>query len=85
MAVMAEFTVAQRKQLAKAGEAMPDGSYPIRNSADLSNAIQSVGRAGSPEDQAKVRRFIIKRARALDLTSKIPQNWNSDGTTKSGS
>lgn len=79
---MADFNTAQRKKLAKAGEAMPGGSYPIRNKSDLQNAIQSVGRAGSPEDMAKVRRFIMKRARALDLASLIPANWSSDGSTK---
>lgn len=84
MAVMAEFTTAQRKQMAKAGTAMPDGGYPIRNRDDLKNAIQAVGRAGSPQEIAAARRFIMKRARALDLASMIPPNWNSDGTVKSG-
>lgn len=87
MAVMADPSMAQRKTLAKKGQAIPNkdsgGSYPVRNRAELKDAIQAVGRAGSPEDQAKVRRFIMKRARALDLSSMIPPNWNPDGTTKS--
>lgn len=82
MAIMADFSTMQRKQLASPGKAEPDGSYPIRNRSDLQNAIRAVGRAGSPEDQAKVRRFIMKRARAMDLASLIPVNWNSDGSTK---
>lgn len=86
MATMAELDTAQRKKLAAQGKAIKSkeggGSYPIRNRSDLQNAIQSVGRAGSPEDMAKVRRFIMKRARELDLSSLIPENWNSDGSTK---
>lgn len=82
---MAEFTNPQRKALAAKGLAMPDGGYPIRNRADLTNAIQASGRAGSEEEQRKVRRFIIKRANALELSALIPPNWNSDGTTKAAS
>lgn len=79
---MAEFTNPQRKALAAKGEAMPDGGFPIRNRADLLNAIQSVGRAGGPEEQKKVRKFIIKRANALGLSGLLPATWASDGTTK---
>jgi hypothetical protein len=78
-----------RKNLAKQGKAMPDsegsgGRFPIRNRADLQKAIKAVGRAkGGEEGRAKVRRFIISRARALGLTSLIPDNWASDGSLKS--
>lgn len=44
----AEFSEKQRKSLAKKKEAMPDGSFPIRNTSDLKNAIQAVGRAKRP-------------------------------------
>lgn len=69
---MAKFTAAQRKQLAKEGKAMPDGSYPIRNVTDLRNAIMDFGRGGS--DPA-VKRHIIKRARALGALDAIPDSW----------
>jgi hypothetical protein len=29
-----------------------------------------------------VRRFVLKRARELDLMSLIPENWDSDGSLK---
>lgn len=77
---MAEFTAAERRRLAKQGKAMSDGSFPIRNRSDLSDAIQLAGNASDP---AKARRFIMRRARALGLTSMIPDTWNSDGTLKS--
>jgi hypothetical protein len=74
-----------RKKLAKSGMALPDGSFPIRNSSDLKNAIQSYGRA-SKEKRASVRRHIIKRARALKKYDLVPQDWKSasaDGITAS--
>ncbi len=51
---------------------MPDGSFPIRNAADLENAIHLVGRAKNP---AAAKAHIIKRARALMLKSKLPLSW----------
>jgi hypothetical protein len=65
----------ERKELARKGWALPDGSYPIRNVADLKNAIQSFGRA---KDQAEAKKHIISRAKELhryyDL---IPEEWRS--------
>lgn len=69
---MADFTEAERRSLAKRGMALPDGSFPVRNAADLHNAIQAIGRA---KDPAAAKRHIIKRARALMLKSEIPLSW----------
>jgi hypothetical protein len=74
-----------RKKLARSGMALPDGSFPIRNSSDLKNAISSYGRA-SKEKRASVRRHIIKRARDLNKYEMVPQDWKSasaDGITAS--
>jgi hypothetical protein len=65
-----------REKLAKKGQALPDGSYPIRNASDLKNAVQAYGRA-SKEDQAKVRTHIRKRAKALGKEDLIPENWKA--------
>jgi hypothetical protein len=81
-------TTAQRKLFAKMGLAMPDGSYYIRNgeegASDLDNAIRAVGRGedGDPSSGDPIRVHIIKRAKALGLSSKIPDTWNSDGSLK---
>lgn len=82
---MPDFSTAKRKELAKQGKAMPDpdggGRFPIRNRSDLSNAIHAVGRAkGGEAGRAKVRRYIMRRARELNLTSMIPDTWHSDGS-----
>jgi len=66
----------KRKELAKKGAAMPDGSYPIATVGDLKNAIRAYGRA-KDSDKAKVRRHIRKRARALGKTDLIPESWAS--------
>lgn len=69
---MAEFSTKQREKLAEENEAMPDGSYPIRNRSDLKNAIQAIGRAKNP---AKTKAWIKKRARELGAEDLIPENW----------
>lgn len=65
----AEFSADDRKKLAESGAAMPDGSYPIRNKADLSNAIQAFGRA---KDKPATARHIKRRAAALGATDMLP-------------
>jgi hypothetical protein len=69
-----DFNTAKRKQLAKSGAALPDGSYPIVTVQDLANAIRAYGRA-NPSDRAKVKAHIKKRAAALGATSKLPKDW----------
>ena len=63
----------ERKRLADRGAAMPDGSYPIANVADLKNAIQAFGRAKNP---SAVKKHIIRRARALNAVDQLPEDWN---------
>lgn len=77
-----------RQNLAKQGKAMPDaegsgGRFPIRNREDLLKAVRAVGRSkGGEEGRRKVRRFILRRARALGLANLIPDTWASDGSLK---
>jgi hypothetical protein len=82
-----EPSAAQRKMFAKFGYAMPDGSYYIRplplGAGDLQNAIMAVGRGENAGDSgAAIRKHIMARAKALNLSSKIPDTWNADGTLK---
>jgi hypothetical protein len=62
----------ERERLAESGEAMPDGSFPIRNGRDLRNAISAFGRA-NPDDRRAVANHIRRRARALDMTDQLPE------------
>lgn len=64
-----------RQEMAKAGEAMADGSFPIKNEADLKNAIQAFGRAKDPK---AAKAHIMKRAADLDLEDMIPDGWDSE-------
>ncbi len=80
---MADFSAAQRDQAASKGQAMQGGRFPIRNRSDLANAIRAVGRAkGGEAGRAQVRRFIIKRARALGASDMVPDTWQQDGSLK---
>lgn len=81
---MADYSAEQRRKAASKGQAMPGGRFPVKNRADLENAIHAVGRAkGGEAGRAAVRRYIIRRAKALGLTSLIPETWASDGSLKS--
>lgn len=61
-----------RMEMAKRGHALPDGSYPIKDEADLRNAIQAYGRA---KDKDATKAHIIKRAMSLGKEDLIPENW----------
>jgi hypothetical protein len=62
------FTAEQRARLAKTGAAMPDGSFPIRNCQDWTDARRSVGRAPASK-RAAVRAHIAKRGNALGCSA----------------
>lgn len=74
IAEFAKFSEEERKELAKKGQALKDGSYPIRNEADLKNAIRAIGRADKAK-RASVRRHILKRAKALGVAKLVPEQW----------
>jgi hypothetical protein len=76
------YNAQERRQMAETGQALPDGSFPIKSKQDLLNAIQSVGRA-SNYDAAK--RHIIRRARTMNMTNLLPDNWNIKKSLWSGS
>lgn len=61
-----------RKKAAGKGQAMPDGSFPIRDKQELAKAILAVGRASDP---AAAKRHIIKRARKLGAVDMLPKAW----------
>jgi len=73
-----EFSQEERDKAADAGESMPDGSFPIKTTADLKNAIQAFGRA---KNKAKVKAHIKTRAKALGAEGMLPDSWK-DGADK---
>jgi hypothetical protein len=73
-AIFRDYSSKERRKMASEGRAMPDGSYPIANCQDASNAIHAVGRA-KPGDRPAVERHIRKRVRALGCTGSIYENW----------
>lgn len=87
---MAQPDTKTMRRLVQQGKAMPapnqdrPGRFNIRNEAELDDAIQAVGRVQPPteEARAKVRRFILRRAKALGVTRPAFDNWNADGTLK---
>jgi len=67
-----DFSDDERSKMAESGEAMEDGSFPIKSEQDLKNAIRAVGRA---KDPAKAKDHIKTRAKALGLESLVPDDW----------
>ena len=59
----------QRESMAESGEALPDGSFPIADEADLENALAALPRA---KDKAEAAAHIIKRASELGLEDALP-------------
>lgn len=75
-----DYTPEQREKMAKAGTALPDGSFPIADCEDLSNAIQAIGRA---KDQDKAKAHIKKRKNALGCDDvPLPDGWGLEGMTQ---
>jgi len=68
-----DFTEKQRENASESGAAMPDGSFPIRTESDLKNAIRLYGNSKNP---AAAKAHIRTRARALGLTSHLPEEWS---------
>ena len=75
-----DFSHSERKDLAKKGEAMPNGKYPIRNSQDLKDAIKLSGASDMPKE--KVKAWIKKRAKELGLEGELPEDWKSEEVEK---
>ena len=74
----AKYNQDDRDDMAKSGEAMSDGSYPIKDEEDLRRAIKAVGRGGASHNA--IRKHIMARAKALELSNLIPENWQEDGS-----
>ena len=74
IALKRAFSEETRQQMAEAGEAMSDGSFPIASEADLRNAIMAHGRA---KDVEKAKAHIKKRARDLGLEDLLPEEWKA--------
>jgi hypothetical protein len=89
---MSQPDVATMRRLQKQGKAMPPNKpggrprFNIQNADDLDNAIRAIGRVRPSTEAARatVRKYVIGRAKALGLSSRIPDTWNSDGSLKSG-
>lgn len=60
-----DYSTAKRKQLAKEGKALPDGSYPIADTEDLHNAY--VLAASGHGNVKAAKRLIARRARELGV------------------
>lgn len=83
---LAKYSADQLKEMVKKGQAMPPStpggtpSYPIADGEDLDKAIKAVGRGAGDHDA--IRAHIVKNAKRLKMTDKIPDSWTPSGTKK---
>lgn len=77
---------ADRHEAYAAGAALPplhpggEPRFPIRNASELERAVRMVGLAKG--NKGAIRRFIMRRARALGLSHMIPKHWLHGGLTE---
>lgn len=64
------YSTDQRRDMAKSGQALPDGSFPIKDCGDVADAIPLVGRYKGPHD---ARAHVIRRAKSLGCS--LPEGW----------
>lgn len=80
--VKGKYTAEQKASMLSAGKAYRnangDPSYPIGDVEDLGKAIKAVGRGGSSHNG--IRKYIMRRAKAMGKSSMIPENWQADGS-----
>lgn len=69
-----DFSEAERKEAASSGAAMKDGSFPIKNSEDVKNAVSLHGQA---KNKAAAKRHIIRRAKAVGGEDHLPDDWKA--------
>lgn len=67
-----DYSKDERKEMADAGHAMPDGSYPIKDKGDLEDAVEAFGRA---KNKPKVKAHIKSRAKDLGHEDTLPDHW----------
>lgn len=72
--VSKDFTADDRARMAGNGQALPDGSFPIPDADHLHRAIKALGR-GKNNSKSKIKAHIIARAKALGMSSAIPDTW----------
>ena len=76
----AKHSVEDRRKLAAAGKALPDGSYPIDDVDDLRSAL-SLAKSGHG-NVAAAKKLIVKRAKALNAENLVPADWRIPGAAK---
>jgi hypothetical protein len=71
----AQWDAAARKEAVQKGWAMADGSFPIKDASDVEDAVH-LWQSGHGNSSA-AKAHIIKRAKAIGATAKLPDDWVS--------
>jgi HK97 family phage major capsid protein/HK97 family phage prohead protease len=74
----AQDTADNRRQWAKEGKALPDGSFPVLRCGSgpftVGAAIRRMGSGNA--DKSRIKAHIIRRAKTLGCVGQLPDDWN---------
>jgi HK97 family phage major capsid protein/HK97 family phage prohead protease len=74
----AQDTADNRRQWAKEGKALPDGSFPVLRCGSgpftVGAAIRRMGSGNA--DESRIKAHIIRRAKTLGCVGQLPDDWN---------
>ncbi len=78
-----DLTQKQRDALPASAFCGYDRSFPVLSRADIEPAVSSLGRAGSDQERADIKRCIIRKAKQFGWVGSLPQNWQDELKGKS--
>jgi hypothetical protein len=70
--IKSKYSDEEKSKMSEAGQAKSDGSYPIKDSEDVKNAVADYNRSGGSESD---KEHIIARARAIGSEDCLPPSW----------
>jgi hypothetical protein len=71
LAVPVRLRAKARQKAAETGEALPDGSWPIRTRGELADALRNWGHAVQAGNTGEVKAHMLKRAKALGASQAV--------------
>lgn len=75
---MSNLSYAQRQKLPDSAFCGYNRSFPVIDREDIGKAVSSMGRAGSDQERAAIKRCIIRKARMMQAMDALPQNWKDE-------
>jgi hypothetical protein len=76
--MMGRLTEAQKAKLPASAFCGRGRSFYVTKREDISNAVSSMGRAGSDAERAEIKACLIRKAKMMGAMDALPQNWRDE-------